>query len=1497
LKIREWEIGVEEHTEDQLKKFLLVREDTDMAEEGFVRVNFDPILVRLLREVKYLLLLDIQVPDRAKAIFENVNTYRMQTGKLDLIVEMYNNILATLLPVEKPLLADKIIKMSKALQPGIDHLKWNSDKIDPFISQAMIIVTEVDELVARMKENVRGMVEMMTKWEKPLYERKNKAMLPEDVDQAHQSLVAPRYDEIRSHGKDIHKLMKETADYLKPAKKSDSWLAYVDYVNSLIIEGITKGINASMLYLSDQISIEYNKLHQCSPIFDIKVNLSDRKVMFDPSIGSNEQGNGIRDIINKIINGCISLSILMNRLDTNSGDYLVEIKDQFELFGTMQIISKNLDSIEEESNKFSKTYEDKKFLWEETLEDSFQAFLESGEDLFETYKKQLIAKKSDGDDEFEAHFDDEIENWKWMADKILKGVQTRSPNLEHFDERIASLHQTKNQIANMSLTYEMGWLRVNIKPFQQELFKTVNEWIAKHTQFLLDNTVSQIQNITNFIHEVTEGIKVLPSNENEKDKLMKVMTHLRDVNIIKDKTLAQISPMKETIMLLKKHQVKMDEDFLVTLEKSQTNLTDVSEKALGPVKEAILPYKDKESGNILTRRKKFERKIAEFRVEFQGNCPYHIQESSPEIIDQAYDTIMLYHQKTLDLDEEAKELNNLETLFDLQKSSYKQIKDCKNELKSLKQMWDTIALVDMQFESWKKTLWNQIDTEQLMTLIKDMQTKQTNPQQPVNKEIKSWRAFVQLNERVKNMNTILPLISQLHSKFMMDRHWKKLMNICDKKINFNSPSFCLEDLIVLQLYRYSEEVTELVEGAQKESRIENNLGKVIKTWDDNNFDFKEYKDTFILGALDEISENVDGQSNELMGMLGMKDVGEFKTEVVKWQKILRTVDNVISIWVKVQKQWQRLEPIFLQAEDIRAQLPDDTKRFEKVDTEWKEMMREAAEDPGVVSAATADGREEMLHSFNAEIQLCEKALNDYLEQKRKIFPRFYFVSPQALLDILSNGNNPEKVNEYVGDCFDGMKMMDFTKSDKRPYTEAKGMFSKEGEYVDFNFPFSCTGAVENYLSDLEKKMQATLRDILLVAKDTADSWEYEVPRHKWLEKYCAQISLLATQIMWTEETSRVFEELEGGSETAMKEYFAVVQSRIRHLIERVRENLNSELRTKIITIITIDVHERDVIDMFVEQKITDSGMFKWQSQLKFYVENRPKEEVKTCISRICDWSSWYNYEYVGNCGRLVITPLTDRCYITLSQALNLSMGGAPAGPAGTGKTETTKDLGRALGIPVIVFNCSDQMNHSSMAQIFMGLSQTGAWGCFDEFNRISIEVLSVVSTQVKYCLDAVKEIKANPAKTTFYFGEEEINIRVTVGFFITMNPGYAGRTELPENLKALFRSCAMVTPDITLICENMLMSEGFNTARALSKKFMTLYDLAKSLLSFQIHYDWGLRAVKSVLRQAGKLKRNDPEASEDEILMGALRDFNWPKIVVEDRAIFKALIIDLFPKV
>jgi dynein heavy chain, axonemal len=131
--------------------------------------------------------------------------------------------------------------------------------------------------------------------------------------------------------------------------------------------------------------------------------------------------------------------------------------------------------------------------------------------------------------------------------------------------------------------------------------------------------------------------------------------------------------------------------------------------------------------------------------------------------------------------------------------------------------------------------------------------------------------------------------------------------------------------------------------------------------------------------------------------------------------------------------------------------------------------------------------------------------------------------------------------------------------------------------------------------------------------------------------------------------------------------------------------------------------------------------------------------------------------------------------------------------------------------------------------------------------------------------------------------------------FITMNPGYIGRAELPESLKALFRPITVVVPDRQLIMENMLMAEGFESAKMLAKKFAALYYLLEDLLSPQKHYDWGLRAIKSVLVVAGSLLRAEAGQDEADVLFRALRDFNIPKILFEDMVIFMGLLKDLFP--
>lgn len=237
-------------------------------------------------------------------------------------------------------------------------------------------------------------------------------------------------------------------------------------------------------------------------------------------------------------------------------------------------------------------YSDISFLWEKDLETSFQEFLNEGPDVRDIFLEKLKEREDLEEDQIEM----EIENFDAMSVKILEGVVTKQPALDVFDAEITRLYEYKSRIANMKPSADIGWLKVNSQPLIKELQTIIESWILRFTNYLLDNSTKQLNNIQAFISDVKKGITVLPKDlttERDKTLLTKVMTHLRDVTQIKDQTVERFPILRDTIQLLKKHAVDVSVskgvDLLVVIENNKTDLNDTADTALGPVKEAILP--------------------------------------------------------------------------------------------------------------------------------------------------------------------------------------------------------------------------------------------------------------------------------------------------------------------------------------------------------------------------------------------------------------------------------------------------------------------------------------------------------------------------------------------------------------------------------------------------------------------------------------------------------------------------------------------------------------------------------------------------------------------------------------------------------------------------------------------------------------------------------------------------------------------------------------------
>ena len=304
-----------------------------------------------------------------------------------------------------------------------------------------------------------------------------------------------------------------------------------------------------------------------------------------------------------------------------------------------------------------------------------------------------------------------------------------------------------------------------------------------------------------------------------------------------------------------------------------------------------------------------------------------------------------------------------------------------------------------------------------------------------------------------------------------------------------------------------------------------------------------------------------------------------------------------------------------------------------------------------------------------------------------------------------------------------LKLFDNCKELKLHRKFIVGMESDEGEKFDFREPQRPEGAVENWMTKVDEEMQRTLHKIT----KEASFFYAQKERLTWVLENLGMVVIVGTQIWWTWRVEDVFRKVREGNKYAMKDESNKQTKDLNDLIDLIRTDLNSLERKKINTLIVVDVHARDIVDRFVRDSILNAREFEWESQLRFYWE----QAVNDIRIRQCTGTFTYGYEYQGLNGRLVITPLTDRCVMTLTTALTFKLGGAPAGPAGTGKTETVKDLAKSLAIRCCVTNCGEGLDYKAMGIILSGLVQTGFWGCFDEFNRITAEVLSVVSVQVK----------------------------------------------------------------------------------------------------------------------------------------------------------------------
>ncbi|XP_032178406.1 dynein heavy chain 2, axonemal isoform X12 [Mustela erminea] len=1408
---------------------------------GMLDVNFDKSLLILFVEIDYWERLLFETPHYVMNVAERAEDLRVLRENLLLVARDYNRIIAMLSLDEQALFKERIRFLDKKIHPGLKKLHWALKGASAFfITECRIHASKVQAIVNEFKASTLTIGWRAQEISETLLVRISGKRVYRDLEfeedqREHRAAVLQKLQRLHQ---DVVAIMTNSYEVFKndSPEIQQQWMLYTVRLDRMLEDALRLNVKWSLLELSKAINGDGKTTP--NPLFRVLVTLQNdaqggvAQVEFSPTLQT------LAGVVNDIGHHLFSTISVFRHLPE------ILIRRKFHRDPIHVIVERDEDI--------------------RKIQAQISSGMTNNATLLQNYLKTWDLYR---------------EIWEINKDSFIRRYQRLNPPVSSFDADIARYTEVANNVQKEETVLNIQFVLLDCSHLKFSLVQHCNEWQNKFTTLLKEMAARRLLELHTYLRENGEKISRPPQTLEELGVSLQLMETLQhDLPNLE----TQIPPIHEQFTILEKYEVPVQENVLEMLDSLNGEWV-VFQQILLDSEQMLKKHKEKFKTGLIHSADDFKKKAHNLLEDFESKGPFTSSVGHQAALEQ-----IAHMRATLNaMREEENSLRSNLGIFKIEQPASKDLQNLEKELEALQQVWEITRDWEENWSQWKTGRFLMLQTEAMEAMAHGLFRRLTR----LAKEYKdrNWEIIESTRAKIEQFKRTMPLISDLRNPALRQRHWDQVRDEIQREFDQESESFTLEQIVDLGMDQHVEKIGEISASATKELAIELALQNIAKTWNVIQLDIVPYKDKghHRLRGTEEIFQALEDNQVALSTMKASRFVKAFEKEVDHWERCLSLILEVVEMVLTVQRQWMYLENIFI-GEDIRKQLPNESALFDQVNSSWKSIMDQMSRDSNALQSTHRPGLLDTLTQMNTVLEDIQKSLDMYLETKRHVFPRFYFLSNDDLLEILGQSRNPEAVQPHLKKCFDNIKLLRMQKvGGPGSKWEAVGMFSGDGEYVDFLHPVLLEGPVESWLGDVERTMRVTLRDLLRNCRLALKKFLNK--RDKWVKEWAGQVVITASQIQWTADVTKcLLTAKERGDKKILKVMKKKQVSVLNKYSEAIRGSLTKIMRLKIVALVTIEVHARDVLEKLYKAGLMDISSFDWLSQLRFYWD----KDLDDCLIRQTNTQFQYSYEYLGNSGRLVITPLTDRCYMTLTTALHLHRGGSPKGPAGTGKTETVKDLGKALGIYVIVVNCSEGLDYKSMGRMYSGLAQTGAWGCFDEFNRINIEVLSVVAQQILSILSALAT-----SLTRFYFEGFEINLVWSCGIFITMNPGYAGRTELPDNLKSMFRPIAMVVPDSTLIAEIILFGEGFGNCKILAKKVYTLYSLAVQQLSRQDHYDFGLRALTSLLRYAGRKRRVQPDMSDEEVLLLSMRDMNIAKLTSVDVPLFNAIVQDLFPNV
>ncbi|RNF10287.1 1-beta dynein [Trypanosoma rangeli] len=1495
----EWKNNLPANPSEYLDRFLITKRLSSVKSASTLYdVNFPSELLLLFAETRYWQSLGEVIPAQISDIVSKEERLRVFREHVSLAVRAHNNVVLSLTKEECRLFAQRLRFLESKYMPGMSRLWWNSQGIvEYFVRECHQQAERVQHIVDEFKysiEYVDHHCKAIANTVAVIFEKKRVYTIEAFVEkqQKHREVVLEKLQTI--HQRLVRKLYELLGyfrdDYMEDVAVQREWHRHIGKVELKVEEALRTMVKRTLQAVERALPQEPSDDRIEEKVFRLDVVIAVTNST-KPHIESVPSVEVLSHQVNGVCKEIIGIVKHIPRLEESLRACIAKenaTENESLTRTTLRYVNPSEDSV-----ALRGTY----FEYMTSEQDAIYSLCRIRES-FEAVEEKVRDKLSQTWQLHQSGTTDSL----WTTQKQDRRIK-QGWKLEDYRVHMDHVAQRREGINKQETFSDVLFLQLDFTKMKDS-FRVQCQLVIKHYHSLLyADAKEELNRIYNHFSTTVQALTKEPQTLDELEEQIKRCTSA--VESLPEIS-ANFEPITDTFVLITNdlyNHGNVNREDVRRCEELPAAFEEYSEQ-LVKARQLLAKYKEQFRNDLETDLRALVSNSYALRQKVRDEGPRLYSFSTAN----AFAQLGTLDRRASELRETEKALQQGINIFHLEKPPLDELVAAEVDLKVLRTIWELCEEWRTESRKWRTMYFMHLNSDTMLDVSERIRRELLR----LRMELQMTDVWAKLKEEVELMKRLLPIVDDLRTPAIRPRHWQFLKVQLDAKFDISDEKFCLNDLMEARVEAHAEFVVNLATSAREEMKIEMDLDKIRTFWEDAAFVIEPYQDYNKITGVDDINNALAEHLAMLSSIKMSRFVDSFRPKVVQWEQVLSIATDTIEALLLVQTKWMYLENIFIGSEDIKRKLAAESKKFEGVHSQWISIIMRLITDPNVVRGTRRDGLMDQLNGMNSDLEVIQKGLEGFLEDRRRVFPRFYFLSNDDLLEILGHTKEPAKVQPHLRKCFEGLYRLSL--NTVRSRIVAEGMSSSDGESIAFVPYVQVEGlSVETWLRRVELKMREMVQKRINATLDDLQSiFDPKRPTSRdnlkaWVERNEGQSLITSACINWTLLTELAIMEygelhsnglsLQRRKASPLYKVYKRWKGLIKRYCQLVRQPQSRMQRNKLVALITIEVHSRDILRQVLASRVHQVDDFEWSRQLRFYREDgdtaeRPQDAPKVCIVRQTSAVVRYDYEYLGNSGRLVVTGLTDRAYMTLTTALQLHRGGLPQGPAGTGKTETVKDLGKALGKYVMVFNCSDGLDYRSVGRMLSGIAQTGSWSCFDEFNRIEVEVLSVVAQQVLSILSAVAE-----RKSRFMFEGSDIALNMNCGLFVTMNPGYAGRSELPDNLKALLRPISMMVPDFALICEITLLSEGFEESEVLSKKVSILYELMEKQLSKQDHYDFSLRNIKAVLVQAGNLKREDFPGTESQLCLKAMRDMNLPKFVKEDVPLFVSMLSDLFPGV